>query len=493
MKGTCEIILKDVSTGEVKSVKHSNMLTNALTNILQPPATFFSGTSNISDWYRKVLPIFQGALGGVLLFSSALTENATNIMPDLTKGCVGHAGGAYTGDNSYCGTLNTTESGPVTNGYKNVWDFATNQANGTIAAVALTSRFGGECGLKNSLYDMASALYSSSAANTNLFDAIKNYYTDSSDNSRLKPHYNIQSSQMENLSLKEVVSGQGYTDWTFAGEFADGVLTYFKVISSTEIDIANVPLTKNLSVVDYLYHENFAIDDSMITKCTTTHDFTKFTCNKDMYGQQYGNVFRTQDAAILIVPSTTSNGAPLNYVKIMNTGLSEEAQYAVPSDAGILYTDNAHYFELNGYIFAPKYSNPYTQIYRIKKSDSSVETINLPSSLTTFSLPNLQYGSNLLIQCNLKTYLFDGTNFTEAFLPVSNVSLSDIIPDKFLPNPYYYAVTTQVGNYCKAIELNKYLIPIVFTPYLGTINNLATAVTKTATQTMKVIYTLTNS
>jgi hypothetical protein len=36
------------------------------------------------------------------------------------------------------GSLNTTESGAVENGYKFVWDFATDKANASINSLALT-------------------------------------------------------------------------------------------------------------------------------------------------------------------------------------------------------------------------------------------------------------------------------------------------------------------------------------------------------------------
>ena len=46
--------------------------------------------------------------------------------------------------NTARGSLNLTESMPIANGYKFVWEFTPSQGNGTIAAVALTSSFGGE-------------------------------------------------------------------------------------------------------------------------------------------------------------------------------------------------------------------------------------------------------------------------------------------------------------------------------------------------------------
>lgn len=45
---------------------------------------------------------------------------------------------AYSGSNQKRGTFNTTESGNIENGYRFIWDWATNQGNGDIASACLT-------------------------------------------------------------------------------------------------------------------------------------------------------------------------------------------------------------------------------------------------------------------------------------------------------------------------------------------------------------------
>lgn len=456
-KGTCKIILKDVNTGEVKSVKHHNMLTNALANILQPPATFFTAPTghsraNIADWYNKMLPIAQGALGGVLLFKDSLTEDANNVIPDLAKGCVGHAGGAYSGSNTYRGTLNAAESGPVANGYKSVWDFPTSAANGTIAAVALTSRFGGDCGLSNSLYD----------TDTNLFDALKSYYLDSYDNNKLKPSASKESSFCDYYSSFET---DRYA--SFAGEFSPGILTFFKTVSATEIDIANVTWKSNLSVSDALQYN-------------PTLTWTKYTVSHDFYSFQWSSIIsRTTSGAILMVPDA-DNYSKIDFIKITPTGVSGEAQFAAPSGSD---TRGRIAFEFNGYVYGfVGTTSPYTQLYRIKESDGTTGTINLPESTASIDAGPI-FNSQLLVRVNSHTYLFDGTTFTQTMLQI--VEAPHLIAESAsLPKPYYYYFPTD-SSY-------TYIIPAVFTPYLGTINNLSTPIQKTATQTMKVIYTLTN-
>jgi len=144
-KGRTTIILKDVNTGKEKKVVKENMVTNAVAAIF---ANNFGNTMKISD--AQITPI-RNLFGGILCFADELTENANNIFPPTQQqnALVAHAGSntdtAHA--NPKLGAFNTTESTRITNGYRFVWDFATSQGNGSIAAVALTSAMGGNVGL----------------------------------------------------------------------------------------------------------------------------------------------------------------------------------------------------------------------------------------------------------------------------------------------------------------------------------------------------------
>ena len=433
-KGTCEIILKDVNTGEVKSVKHHNMLTNALNNILNPPATFVPGLSNISNWYNKALPIAQGALGGVLLFKDPLTEDANNIIPDITKGCVGHAGDPYTGSNSYRGTLNAAESGPISGGYKSVWDFPTNAANGTISAVALTSRWGGNVGLQNSLVE----------SGTDLFDSVKN------DGSSPASSYTYGSTLISSDSTAY-----------FAGELSDSVLTFFRIPNSTEIDIANVRMSAHLAVNDSLNSPSI-----VWTPYTTTHSFGT-----------YAALSRKADGCIFMCRDN-NDSYKLDFVKITPTGLANEQQFSVGSGNDPY---NAAY-ESDGYIYGLAGGLPSTKLFRVKESDGSIDYIDLPESTSSFH--NAQFNGIHLALIGSNYYMIDGTAFTKVFTN-AHLGTAGPIESAYLPKPYCYYFYVGSSN-------QYYVVPSVFLPYLGTINNLSTPVQKTATQTMKVIYTLTN-
>ena len=117
-------------TGKViDSQEKDNLVTSAIQKLLYACAWY--QTNGLSSWFT---PIYEKALGSLVLFGDTLTESADNIyFPNKPPIAIA----PYGSDNSASGgSLNPAESGAISNGYTNVWDFATSQANGTIASVA---------------------------------------------------------------------------------------------------------------------------------------------------------------------------------------------------------------------------------------------------------------------------------------------------------------------------------------------------------------------
>lgn len=157
LKGKTTIELTDVNTGEVTTVEEENMITNALQYFFNsnPMGAFvkLSNTDVQAGYNDKFIPMCPKVLGGIMLFSEVLDEDVENILPNTNKMPMAYAANnANPYEDAKRGSMNLNESMPITNGYKFVWDFATSQGNGTIAAVALTSCYGGEA-IYGSLYD----------------------------------------------------------------------------------------------------------------------------------------------------------------------------------------------------------------------------------------------------------------------------------------------------------------------------------------------------
>ena len=151
LKGTMVLKLTDGTTGEVETVTEENMVTEAVNDILgmNPMGVFYSEErlADVLSWNDVLLPVCPNMVGGILLFSKVLEEDAGHIYEMSDNLPVAYASNnVNTTANAVRGSLNQTESKVLENGYKFVWEFTPSQGNGTIAAVALTSTQGGQNG-----------------------------------------------------------------------------------------------------------------------------------------------------------------------------------------------------------------------------------------------------------------------------------------------------------------------------------------------------------
>lgn len=148
MQGKTTIQLFDAKTKkEVQRVTDKNLITNAYKKYIEDYLNSYPlGLQKYPRGWLSATPLNMAR--GIVLFGSPLPENPNVIYP-TTQECIGHAGGDYAGADIYRGDYNATESGDIPNGYRQVWDFATDKANGTISSVGLTSRRGGDYGYKS--------------------------------------------------------------------------------------------------------------------------------------------------------------------------------------------------------------------------------------------------------------------------------------------------------------------------------------------------------
>lgn len=152
LQGSAKIELFEGSK-KVHEQHDKNMFTNALSRIFAPPKEFACHSDMYSVISSEFMPIATKALGGVLLFDDTIMEDADMVLPPASVNCVGFAGGEYGGSSAYRGNYNTTESGAIANGYRNVWDFATDKANGTIKCLSLTHVNGGNRGWADTAFN----------------------------------------------------------------------------------------------------------------------------------------------------------------------------------------------------------------------------------------------------------------------------------------------------------------------------------------------------
>lgn len=137
LKGYTKIELTDVNTGEKEVVEKHNLITNNLTELIK----HLELNMGIYAIRYSLCPLYEKALGGIVLLSDTIDEDANAYhvaytSKDMLTGCAGNE--VNSGTDVKVGSKNLTESKAIENGYQLVWDFGTAQANGTIAAVGLT-------------------------------------------------------------------------------------------------------------------------------------------------------------------------------------------------------------------------------------------------------------------------------------------------------------------------------------------------------------------
>ena len=157
LHGHTKIILEDVNTKEQQIYEDDNFVTNAFEELIQQRGIFGNVYKSLlreyldSNTYDKMM--MKYLTGGIILFDEAFPEGDEGkkcIYPPagISQVGMGRIATTYTGEQRMAGSYNNDESGWLNNhlGYRHVWDFTTNQANGDIASVSLTTATGGIIG-----------------------------------------------------------------------------------------------------------------------------------------------------------------------------------------------------------------------------------------------------------------------------------------------------------------------------------------------------------
>lgn len=146
MKGHTTIELTDVNTGKKEVHQDDNLVTNALSWLLNKSCGIFCNNP-VASAIGPGDALVKACTGGVFLFKEPLEEDADTIYAPIGAELVGCGSGIpYTGALDLAGSYNAIESGFSDDGtsYKHVWDFNTSQANGKISCVCLTTQAGGK-------------------------------------------------------------------------------------------------------------------------------------------------------------------------------------------------------------------------------------------------------------------------------------------------------------------------------------------------------------
>lgn len=464
MKGYTKIELTNVHTGEKEVVEKHNIITNNLSEMYK---TYLM--CNFQSYYfNSTDPLYDKGMGGIILFSNQLTEDANkygmilNSADDIV-GCAGNF--VNTTDDRQLGSRNQTESKILDNGYKYVWDFGTSQANGTISAVGLTSHI--SCNRSGQAYatpyPVTNLSYSPSTSTFSTFG-------------------------LESYTFSNIVSY----------DFDNNTFVAVNLVSATEIKFSIYKI--DMGIQHILAQPN---GSKKVLKLSETTVNIPVELN-----MQYGNILDGFDGYYYYVEHP--NYSKLKLARISKTNFTYDSTYGLKDitydSNNFMYlqsSDDTSIYDriANGYLYT-RSAYKYGKLHKINLTD--------PTKYTDIQLsvyPNNPGGSGSAMASNGKCIYTCG----------------DIIfPDDSVVH-YSYANTTSPGSYIVeyGFACDKSAAPYTFnilisqdsTKYIGipvhasagytqvglgyffnslsTINNLSSSVVKTADKTMKITYTLT--
>lgn len=460
LKGKTVIELTDVHTGEKEVHVDENLVTEAVADVLgvNIQGAMYNNTNfNNANGENWLLPIYKNLTGGVLLYQNEIEEDAANIYAPLDNPLIGYASDdANDTTDTKRGSRNLTESKAVDGGFKYVWDFATSQGNGTIAAVCLTNVLAGKGVQEASDYFVrikSDTVASNITGDTNSYQ--DNQRTYMGDGYRLEciTRYNSTSALLRKVSedylharLMQRPYGKVCTEADEETTVELNHYPYWIHYVGGSKDDTDEPYSNSDSVFTYLYH---AADENwygLSRKQTQTYESYRYvhTSYEWYLDKISGDKCTSQKVAI---PEGTST--------VSNIGMSGKwLMFAIG-----------------------------TTVYRL--DTTSVANLEVVTNITY----NSSYQYTFIIDDDVVIngwYFLNG----EPKLYVGYQVKQDYNRwgKKHMTRYKTFAYQEWYGSYS-----NYYLVKelYLYTPYLATINNLSSPVIKTADKTMKITYTLT--
>lgn len=459
LKGTMVMELTDINTSEVETITEENMVTNAVNDILgfNPMGVFYCEAEYSTGlvWTGNLLPICPNMIGGILLFSKALEENADNIYVKSDNLPVAYASNNVNSTaNTARGSLNLTESKKLDNGYKFVWEFTPSQGNGTIAAVALTSALGGQNGF-GSLVGDASAFLQLRAVDIGTLAKDKQMF------------------------LFEAVEVDFTNNLMYSITFG----TSGVIISKFRVPVFSIGLNETLDDTTITLLETKTLTTAVFTFLGSYTKYGEFMDGHDGYWYGFSNEGNSSgDATMLWIKisktdySFTEGTWTLSNAKLQEVG-KRDKEDSFP-ERTVKCTVR------NGYLYAAAYDKK--GVYKINLSNSSDVTL-IQFGFTSKWKPLCETGTCEVYMTLIGDLIVGGDFQITADDKVIHTQGSFRLNDAATPLfQYKQFLVGWGGSYG-----NEYRTMYLLTPYLASINNLSSAVVKTVDKTMKITYTLT--
>lgn len=475
LKGTTVIELTNIKTGEIERYEDQNMTTQALSQLHESIGNLKMATdclsasdmSSVDRAYKTYEPLYPLWLGGMVLWNEQIDENETTILQPKSIKMVGCAAyGSTNSTTSDCrGNYNSAESyftdSSVETSMKFVYDFATNQANGMINSVSLTSLAGGWNGFGGN-------------EKANDFIGSKGVFGSSFGCWVTRPYKFFYSS-----AYKVIYIDPDEDVFFEVGSLSTTTLKIYKCRANIH----------QRSVFKNMYQDHELLDTINISLPTTLSGTDTWLVKYD-----------SDNNLLYVIVSPSSSSIASNgtfYVISVDMSNYETIVYTMTNKTGS--TINAYSESMacyDGYIYY-NYSSAYVR--KIKMDDSSYISIDNPTGVSNggYSYPMVFNGmvyyfagytyisgnstrtSNVVACIDTKTNEAVATGF-------SGFGSYHLVPIKGHPMLYYSSNSSTRDDSVTYYYGGLFLIPL----YLATINNLSRPIEKTSDKTMKITYTI---
>lgn len=513
LKGVTKIELKDINTGEVIVHEESNFITNAFSELCQP-------LFRLSDPFQSISAIHKAQLspedfvGGLLLFNKALAESPSTLFAPYDARMVGHASDiTYSGSDLSMGSFNENQSEFGQAVKKFVWDFTSEQGNGSIASVCLTSRIGAFMGYGTDypIEETSTMLKNVGAFNKS---SVKLSYPSDGRGGRTPVYINFREGYVLSLATSQIATAKVLRFYKLYiwGDKADlfSMLPYNNAVNSS--NSMNEGRGKVNSFIGELYTKAEIVDVDITSALGSSGNSIGYGQDgKYLYLTALDSTHGTNQASGW-APETSKT-----FIKVNLETLTFET-FSMRNTTGkylMVITSSPFYgysFGVtNGEMFFSEWVSSYgaeqSQVYSINIEDNTrVREIKYADG-TPVKVGQSQYKSDVspfMASFQGRIIASKGYSIFSSVTGSSNsnsicISTNDFIGQKLGVYPITFSQMTSSGKYVPTdnslyfgIAQNNE-IDMNVCPYpnmLMTINNLGVPVTKTSAQTMRITYTL---
>lgn len=500
LKGETIIELTDVTTGEVEVHRDTNMVTNALQEIIKPVGYIKNGTGFLnykSSTDSPYVSYYLKALGGLLMFDGKLPEDVNQLYPPCSLNLTACATYNVTNDTAdqVRGDYNRTESLYTSSERKMkfVYDFKTNQGNGTISSVALTHQLG-----SFNPWASSNGATGKSYLFLDSFDNSSSSYIGANSTSTSIGN----STYLFNNNLPYYISGRNTKmsdkpEILFLIDPTDDVVWTMKIVSTTEVNI-------NKRQANFNSFSIFTTPQSS-HKLISTTTVTLNTALTNINNYYHSIYYDIEKGALYILNSGSaeiSNGSSFTITEIMipscivqqysftnNTGIPIVGEYFLIRN-NVLYISGESRYSSSG---TTRYKRFLYKCNNITSSQDLEEIKSLDTTNSNYYLhPILSIGDNIILE------YYRSYNSWWYYITIAVIKGNDtvVVTGQRIAHYNYYNCTyvPVLDNPLLFYKLNDYGLNYsgycMCNNYLATINNLTTPVIKTADTTMKVTYTI---